>query len=57
MGAKDSPDAVYDARPLGVPKMGVFGLQHICLLYTSRDGAAPSWPKSLKSPMRMQKNY
>ena len=33
MGAKDSPDAVYDARPLGVPKMGVFGLQHMFAMF------------------------
>ena len=28
MGAKDSPDAIYDARKLGAPKMAIFGLQH-----------------------------
>ena len=33
MGAKDSPDAVYDARPLGVPKMTVFGLQHMFAMF------------------------
>ncbi len=33
MGAKDSPDAVYDAHPLGVPKMGVFGLQHMFAMF------------------------
>ena len=33
MGAKDSPDAVYDARPLGMPKMGVFGLQHMFAMF------------------------
>ena len=33
MGAKDSPDAVYDARPLGVSKMGVFGLQHMFAMF------------------------
>ena len=33
MGAKDSPDAVYDARPLGMPTMGVFGLQHMFAMF------------------------
>ena len=33
MGAKDSPDAVYDARPLGAPKMTIFGLQHMFAMF------------------------
>ena len=33
MGAKDSPDAVYDARVLGVPKMVLFGLQHMFAMF------------------------
>ncbi|MEA5019957.1 MAG: uracil-xanthine permease family protein [Gordonibacter sp.] len=33
MGAKDSPDAVYDARPLGAPKMLLFGLQHMFAMF------------------------
>ena len=33
MGAKDSPDAVYDARSLGKPKMIVFGLQHMFAMF------------------------
>ena len=33
MGAKDSPDAVYDATPLGVPKMVLFGLQHMFAMF------------------------
>ena len=33
MGAKDSPDAVYDARTLGAPKMALFGLQHMFAIF------------------------
>ena len=33
MGAKDSEDAVYDARTLGAPKMTVFGLQHMFAMF------------------------
>ena len=33
MGAQDSPDAVYDARTLGVPKMIVFGFQHMFAMF------------------------
>lgn len=33
MGAQDSPDAVYDARTLGTPKMLVFGLQHMFAMF------------------------
>ena len=33
MGAQDSPDAVYDARELGAPKMAVFGLQHMFAMF------------------------
>ena len=33
MGAKDSPDAIYDARTLGAPKMAVFGLQHMFAMF------------------------
>lgn len=33
MGAQDQPDAVYDARSLGVPKMVVFGLQHMFAMF------------------------
>ena len=33
MGAKDSPGAIYDARPLGAPKMLVFGLQHMFAMF------------------------
>ena len=33
MGAKDSPDAIYDARKLGAPKMAIFGLQHMFALF------------------------
>lgn len=29
MGADDAPDAVYDARTLGAPKMTIFGLSLI----------------------------
>lgn len=33
MGTDDSPDAVYDARALGAPKMAVFGLQHMFAMF------------------------
>nr|WP_225749500.1 uracil-xanthine permease family protein [Paraeggerthella sp. Marseille-Q4926] len=33
MGAQDSPDAVYDARSLGAPKMALFGLQHMFAMF------------------------
>ncbi|MDY2626689.1 MAG: uracil-xanthine permease family protein [Coriobacteriales bacterium] len=33
MGAADAPDAVYDARQLGTPKMLVFGLQHMFAMF------------------------
>ena len=33
MGAKDSPEAIYDARKLGAPKMFVFGLQHVFAMF------------------------
>ena len=33
MGAQDSPDAVYDARTLGAPKMTLFGLQHMFAMF------------------------
>lgn len=33
MGAQDAPDAVYDARTLGRPKMFVFGLQHMFAMF------------------------
>ncbi len=33
MGAQDSPDAIYDARTLGAPKMAVFGLQHMFAMF------------------------
>ncbi len=33
MGSKDSPDAVYDVRPLGAPKMLLFGLQHMFAMF------------------------
>ena len=33
MGAADAPDAVYDARSLGAPKMFVFGLQHMFAMF------------------------
>ena len=35
MGAKDSPDAIYDARKLGAPKMAIFGLQHMFAMFLS----------------------
>lgn len=33
MGAKDSPDAIRDARSLGAPKMALFGLQHMFAMF------------------------
>ena len=33
MGAQDAPDAVYDARTLGTPKMIVFGFQHMFAMF------------------------
>ena len=33
MGAEDAPDAIYDARVLGRPKMLVFGLQHMFAMF------------------------
>lgn len=33
MGATDSPDAIYDARTLGKPKMLVFGFQHMFAMF------------------------
>ena len=33
MGGHDSPEAVYDARKLGTPKMLVFGLQHMFAMF------------------------
>ena len=33
MGAQDEPDAVYDARKLGAPKMVVFGFQHMFAMF------------------------
>ena len=33
MGAQDAPDAVYDARTLGKPKMVLFGLQHMFAMF------------------------
>ena len=33
MGAEDSPEAIYDARKLGVPKMVVFGFQHMFAMF------------------------
>lgn len=33
MGAKDNPEAVYDVRPLGAPKMLLFGLQHMFAMF------------------------
>ena len=33
MGAEDAPDAVYDARTLGTPKMVVFGFQHMFAMF------------------------
>ena len=33
MGAQDAPDAIYDARQVGAPKMAVFGLQHMFAMF------------------------
>ena len=33
MGAQDAPDAVYDARTLGKPRMVLFGLQHMFAMF------------------------
>ncbi len=33
MGAEDAQDAVYDARKLGVPKMVLFGFQHMFAMF------------------------
>ncbi|MBQ9069359.1 MAG: uracil-xanthine permease [Eggerthellaceae bacterium] len=33
MGGEDAPDAVYDARTLGIPKMVVFGFQHMFAMF------------------------
>ncbi len=33
MGAEDAADAVYDARQLGVPKMVLFGFQHMFAMF------------------------
>lgn len=33
MGAKDAPDAIYDARELGTPKMVLFGFQHMFAMF------------------------
>ena len=33
MGGHDSPEAVYDARTLGTPKMLVFGFQHMFAMF------------------------
>ena len=33
MGAEDAPDAVYDARSLGLPKMGFLGIQHMLAMF------------------------
>lgn len=33
MGAKDNPEAVYDARSLGTPRMLVLGLQHLFAMF------------------------
>lgn len=33
MGSKDNPDAVYDARVLGAPKMVLFGFQHMFAMF------------------------
>ena len=44
MGVEDSPDAIYDARTLGAPKMAVFGLQHMFAMF----GATILVPNTLK---------
>nr|WP_304427358.1 uracil-xanthine permease family protein [uncultured Adlercreutzia sp.] len=33
MGAEDAPDAIYDARKLGAPKMALFGFQHMFAMF------------------------
>ena len=33
MGSADSPDAIYDARTLGTPRMVLFGLQHLFAMF------------------------
>ena len=33
MGAEDGPDAIYDARVLGKPRMALFGLQHMFAMF------------------------
>ena len=33
MGAQDAPGAVYDARELGIPKMTIFGFQHMFAMF------------------------
>ena len=33
MGSEDAPDAIYDATTLGVPKMVLFGLQHMFAMF------------------------
>ncbi len=33
MGSVDSPDAIYDARTLGTPRMVLFGLQHLFAMF------------------------
>lgn len=33
MGAQDAPEAVYDATTLGIPKMVVFGFQHMFAMF------------------------
>ncbi len=33
MGAQDAEGAVYDARSLGIPKMSLFGLQHMFAMF------------------------
>ena len=33
MGSADNPEAIYDARTVGKPKMAVFGLQHMFAMF------------------------
>ena len=33
MGGQDAPGAVYDARELGIPKMTIFGFQHMFAMF------------------------
>lgn len=33
MGSQDAPDAIYDARVLGKPRMVLFGLQHMFAMF------------------------